>query len=155
PPFATTVTNVQAAAGELTLQNGFPPPPPGLITNNYAVDPNYRLGYVQIGNLDVQQEIEPTVLLNLDYTVTKGTRLDRLEAPNRSANGTRLSAVQPFDWQTSGGDSIASAGSLRLRKRLQHGLSIGGLYAWSKSIDNASSIGGGANIVAQNAFDLA
>ena len=63
--------------------------------------------------------------------------------------------MQPFNWQTSVGDSIASAGSVRLRKRLQHGLSIGGLYTWSKSIDNASSIGGGANIVAQNAFDLA
>ncbi|HXY50900.1 MAG TPA: TonB-dependent receptor [Terriglobales bacterium] len=155
PPFATAMTNVQSVTGELTLQNGFPPPATGLITNSYAVDPNYRLGYVQIWNLDVQQEIQPTLLLNLDYTGTKGTRLDILEAPNRSANGTRIPDVQPFDWQTSQGDSTAAAGSVRLRKRLQHGISIGGLYTWSKSIDNASTIGGGATVVAQNAFDLA
>ena len=51
------------------------------ITNNYAVNPNYRLGYVQIRNLDIQQQIRPTLLLNIDYTGTKGTDLDILEAP--------------------------------------------------------------------------
>ena len=33
--------------------------PPGSITNNFGVDPNYRLGYVQIWNVDVQQQILP------------------------------------------------------------------------------------------------
>jgi hypothetical protein len=33
---------------------------------------------------------------------------------------------------------------VRLRKRLANGFSIGGLYTFSKSIDDASSIGGGA-----------
>ncbi len=50
PPFATTQTNVQPSVGALTLQNGFPTPAAGFITNSYAVDPNYRLGYVQIRN---------------------------------------------------------------------------------------------------------
>jgi hypothetical protein len=154
PPFATTATNVQSDAVKLTLQNGFPPMQPGIITNNYAVDPNYRLGYVQIWNLDVQQEIKPTLLLNLDYTGTKGTRLDILQDPNRTATSTLIPNVQAFNWQTADGDSTASAGSVRIRKRLQHGVSIGGLYTWLKSIDNASTIGGGATVVAQNAFDL-
>ena len=61
PPFATTATNVQTAPGELTLQNGFPAATG--ITNNYAVNPNYRLGYVQIRNLDIQQQIRPTLLV--------------------------------------------------------------------------------------------
>ena len=102
PPFATAATNVQSAPGELTLQCGFPtatvvppqcaypPVPPGNITNNYAVNPNYRLGYVQIRNLDIQQQIRPTLLLNLDYTGTKGTDLDILEAPNRTPTGVRI-----------------------------------------------------------------
>jgi hypothetical protein len=68
PPFSTTVTNIQAIPGELTLENGFPAPTG--ITNNYAVNPDYRLGYVQIRNLDIQQQIRPTVLLNIDYTGT-------------------------------------------------------------------------------------
>ena len=115
PPFSTTQTNVESATLPLTLQNGFPPPASGLITNSYAVDPNYRLGYVQIWNLDVQQEIRPTVVLNLDYTGTKGTRLDIQEAPNRTATGVLFPTVQPFIFETSLGNSIAHAGSVRLR----------------------------------------
>ncbi len=41
--------------------DGFPACPAGEIENNYAVNPNYRLGYVQIRNLDVQQQIRPTL----------------------------------------------------------------------------------------------
>jgi hypothetical protein len=38
---------------------------------------------------------------------------------------------------------------------LQHGVSLGGSYTWSKAIDDASNIGGGGSVVAQNPFDLA
>ena len=155
PPFSIAQTNIQTIPGELTLQNGFPAPSSNEITNNYGVDPNYRLGYVQIWNLDIQQEIRPTLIVNLDYTGTKGTRLDILGAPNRTATGLRIPGVEPFDFESSLGDSRADAGSVRVRKRLQSGFSIGGTYTYSKSLDNASSIGGGANIVAQDAFDLA
>ena len=153
----------------LTLQNGFPAVAPGSITNNFGVDPNYRLGYVQIWNADIQQQILPTLIVNFDYTGTKGTRLDILEAPNRTATGVLFPGVQPFYWEDSVGDSTANAGSIRVRKRLQGGLSIGGRYTFSKSMDNASTIGSGEPLVAQgggraglsgvtnvaqNAFDL-
>jgi hypothetical protein len=151
PPFATTSTNVQAAPGALTLQSGFPPPAAGTITNNYAVNPNYHLGYVQIRNLDLQQQIRPTLLLNLDYTGTKGTDLDILEAPNRTLTGIRIAGVQAFTYENSVGDSEANAGSVRLRKRLSAGFSIGGTYTFSKSIDDASSIGAGATSAASSA----
>jgi len=144
PPFSIAQTNVQTAPGELTLQSGFPAVAPGEISNNYAVNPNYRLGYVQIRNLDVQQEIRPTLLLNLDYTGTKGTDLDILEAPNRTVTGLRIPNVQAFTYENSLADLSANAGTVRLRKRLSGGLSIGGLYTFSKSIDDASSIGSGA-----------
>ncbi|MGD0570902.1 MAG: TonB-dependent receptor [Candidatus Sulfotelmatobacter sp.] len=146
PPFATTVTNIQTAPGELTLQNGFPAA--SGITNNYAVNPNYRLGYVQIRNLDIQQQIRPTLLLNIDYTGTKGTDLDVLEAPNRTPTGILISGVDAFTYESSVADSEANAGSVRLRKRLAKGFSIGGLYTFSKSLDDASSIGAGATSVA-------
>jgi hypothetical protein len=170
PPFSTTATNTQSATTQLTLQNGFPPVPPGSITNNFGVDPNYRLGYVQIWNVDIQQQIRPTLIMNLDYTGTKGTRLDILEAPNRTATGVLFPGVQPFYWEDSVGDSTANAASVRVRKRLQAGFSMGGRYTFSKSLDNASTIGSGEPLVAQgagragvsgttnvaqNAFDLA
>ena len=91
PPFSTTATNTQSATTQLTLQDGFPPVPPGSITNNFGVDPNYRLGYVQIWNVDMQQQIRPTLIMNLDYTGTKGTRLDILEAPEPHRDRRALS----------------------------------------------------------------
>ncbi len=151
PPFSNTATNTQSATTILTLQNGFPPVPPGSISNNFGVDPNYRLGYVQIWNVDVQQQIRPTLIMNLDYTGTKGTRLDVLEAPNRTETGVLFPSVQPFYWENSVADSTANALSVRVRKRLQAGFSIGGRYTFSKSLDNASTIGSGEPIVAQGA----
>ena len=144
PPFSTTETNIQAAPGNLTLQAGFPPPSTSDITNNFAVNPDYRLGYVQIRNLDIQQQIRPTLLLNIDYTGTKGTDLDILEAPNRTPTGLLIANAQAFIYENSVGDSEANAGSIRLRKRLSNGFSIGAIYTFSKSIDNASSIGAGS-----------
>jgi len=142
PPFSTTATNIQTGPGELTLQSGFPAPTG--ITNSYAVNPNYRLGYVQIRNLDIQQQIRPTLLLNIDYTGTKGTDLDILEAPNRTATGIRIPGVQAFTYESALADSEANAGSVRLRKRLSRGFSVGGIYTFSKSLDDASSIAAGA-----------
>jgi trimeric autotransporter adhesin len=148
PPFSTAETNIQTATGNLTLQDGFPTPTTNSITNNYAVNPNYRFGYVQIRNLDIQQQIRPTILLNIDYTGSKGTNLDILEAPNRTISPAgiqiRIPNVQAFNYENSVGDSEANAASVRLRKRLAKGVSIGGLYTFSKSIDDASSIGAGA-----------
>jgi hypothetical protein len=148
PPFSIAETNIQTGPGNLTLQNGFPPPSANTVTNNYAVNPNYRFGYVQIRNVDIQQQIRPTLLLNIDYTGTKGTNLDILEAPNRTAIGIRIPNAQAFTYENSAGDSEANAGSVRLRKRLASGFSIGGMYTFSKSIDDASSIGAGATSAA-------
>ncbi|HYK40284.1 MAG TPA: TonB-dependent receptor, partial [Candidatus Eremiobacteraceae bacterium] len=58
PPFANTATNTTSVgalvSGEpLTLSEGFPPIPTSTVTNNFGVDPNYRLPYVQIWNLDI------------------------------------------------------------------------------------------------------
>ncbi|MBV9436981.1 MAG: TonB-dependent receptor [Acidobacteria bacterium] len=155
PPFAFTETNVSSAANFLTLENGFPPAV-AAVTNNFAIDKNYKLGYVQIWNLNVQAEVKPSLLVNIGYNGSKGTDLDIQRAPNRLPNGQlRIPGVQPFILETSQGDSILHAGTLQVRKRLRHGISAQGTYVFSKSIDNASTIGGGAVVVAQNDLDLA
>jgi len=48
PPFAITATNVSPYGNFLTLENGFSSTSETAVTNNYALDPNYRIGYVQI-----------------------------------------------------------------------------------------------------------
>jgi hypothetical protein len=170
PPFAVAQTNPTPTPTSLTLQNGFPVAindSANHITNTYAVDPNYRLAYVQSWNLNIQQEIKTSLVINIGYTGAKGTHLDIVRAPDQLATGgprfvactpttpAATNCVQPFLFESSEGSSILHQGTLRVRKRLRHGLSLGGTYIYSKSIDNASSIGGGVAVVAQNDLDIA
>jgi hypothetical protein len=155
PPFAVTGTNIYSSASPLSLQNGFPVAAnSGLITNNYAVNPNYRLGYVQNWTLDIQRELPFGMVMNLTYQGAKGTHLDVLTAPNRTPTGLLIPNVESFLYETSIADSIYNGGSLRIRKRMKNGFSIGGTYTYSKSLDDASSIGGGTSVVAQNPQDI-
>jgi hypothetical protein len=157
PPFSQTQTNIYSTLLPLSLQNGFPALAATAVTNNYGIDPNYRVGYAQIWNVDLQRDLGKFgLVLNLDYTGTKGTRLDVIEAPNRTATGLRIADVQPFNWEASEGDSILHSGAVRLNRRLGRGMSFGGTYQFSKSIDNASTVSGagGQGVVAQDAFDL-
>ncbi|HTP70011.1 MAG TPA: TonB-dependent receptor [Dongiaceae bacterium] len=158
PPFAETATNVSPYGDFLTLENGFPGNSQTAVTNNYALDPNYRLGYVQIWNLDIQRQLPGNVQLNVGYNGAKGTRLDteRALVPSCVDTGTctNLAASAPFIFESSEGNSILHAASVRVRKRMSKGLGISAQYVFSKSIDDASSIGGGGTVVAQNPFDL-
>jgi len=152
PPFANAATNTTDVLGllgmtPLTLANGFPAASSSTVTNNFAVNPNYRLGYVQIWNLDIQQELPDGVIMNAGYNGSKGTRLDTERALLVSGN-------QPFIYESSEGNSILHAASIRLRKRMAKGIGFSAQYVYSKSIDDASSIGGGGSVVAQNPFDI-
>jgi len=60
PPFATTQTIRSGTLQPVTdTRHGFPGTASGAVTNNFAIDPNYRLGYVQIWNLDLQKTLPP------------------------------------------------------------------------------------------------
>ncbi len=148
PPFAETATNVATTSNFLNLANAFPNPAPGTITNNFAIDPNYRLAYVQLWNVDIQRDLGGGLLLNVDYNGSKGTRLDTERA-------ILIAGLQPFTYESSAGNSVYNAGSIRFRKRLAKGIALSATYIYSKSIDDASSIGGGGVVVAQNPFDIA
>src|SRR5690242_4496567 len=149
PPFAETATNVSAPGSpDLTLESGFPASSAGTVTNNFAVDPNYRLGYVQIWNLNVQQQIPNGFLLNVGYNGSKGTRLDVERA-------IVVAGAQPFLYESSAANSVLHAGSISIRKRMSKGIGFGATYVYSKSIDDASSIGGGGSVVSQDPFDIA
>jgi hypothetical protein len=159
PPFAVTQTNTTPgftpSDARLTLENGFPTPPPSEVTNTFGVDPNYRVGYAHQWNLDVQRDLPLNIQMSLDYTGTKGTHLDVAQAPNRTLTGLRIANVQSFTWETSSGNSIYHGGSVQLQRRFSRGISVGGSYTYSKMIDDASSFNGGSGSgIAQDAFNL-
>jgi len=155
PPFATTGTVLATAAAPVLLQQALNGISPDATNNTYGIDPHYQLGFVQIWNLDIQRDLTRTVNLGLGYVGTKGANLDILRAPNRGPGGLRIAGVPPFIWESSGADSIMNMFTVRLRKRLTKGVAAGVTYTLSKSIDDASSIGGSGSVVAQNDLDLA
>ncbi|MBI4873997.1 MAG: TonB-dependent receptor [Acidobacteria bacterium] len=162
PPFANTSNQSTSAAHPLTIQTGFLSMPAVKITNSYAIDRFYRIGYAQSWNFSVQKELPHALVAEIGYLGTKGTRLDIQRQPNRAAPGNPLTAEQRrqignavgFTFESSEGSSIYHAGQFRLTRRFRQGMSFNSMYTWSKSIDNASTFGGGGNVVAQNDQDL-
>jgi len=162
PPWSTSELRIAGANDVLTLENGFPATVAArnTIQNTYAVNPNYNVGYAQIWNLSVETNVASNTALVVTYTGTKGTNLDLLYAPNRTTPGS-LSPTGPvanagnFIYDTSGANSIYNSLQVRVQKRLSHGIMINGTYTYAKSIDDASSIGGGTPIVVQDSNNLA
>jgi hypothetical protein len=153
PPFAETATNAATPSSFLNLADAFPALTPGTVTNNFAINPNYKLAYVQLWNVDIQRDLGGGFLLNIDYNGSKGTRLDTERAILIPGN-PQQPMQQPFTYESSEGNSVFHAGSVRIRKRLAKGISLNATYIYSKSIDDASSIGGGGVVVAQNPLDI-
>jgi hypothetical protein len=125
------------------------------------VDKGYRLGYIQTWNFQVQQSLPHQLVMELGYLGTKGTRLDIQEYPNRAAAGSsqlgstlQIANATGFVYDTWNGNSIYHAAQARITRRFAKGISANLLYTFSKSIDDASSIGGGGTVYAQNANDL-
>jgi hypothetical protein len=163
PPFAIAATNAITAAdlatSPLTLQNGFPNASASQVTNNYALNPNYKLAYVQIWNLDIQHQLPWNMQLNIGYNGAKGTRLDTQRAliptcESVSCQTSPNEAIAPFIYESSEGNSSLNAASVRLRKRMSKGIGVSLQYVFSKSLDDAASIGLGSTIVAQNPFNI-
>jgi hypothetical protein len=162
PPFATASTLVTTPKQVLTLENGFPTLGPNILTNTFALDPNFRTPYAQTWNFSLEDEIVRNVILSVGYIGTKGSKLQLLLAPDTvppgspitSGSQTALKNTLAFTYETDGADSIYNALQVGLRRQFHGGFSMSGQYVFSKSIDDAASVGGAGNIVAQNYLDL-
>ncbi len=152
PPFADVQTNQATAGAPITLEHGFLQPQ---AAGNYSVNKNYRLPYVQVWNVDVQRTLPWGVVLNVGWNGAKGTRLDVLTAPGRTADASLSGVI--YNYSDSIGFSNYNAGTVRLRKRMQGGIAVGATYTYSHAIDDASAIGGNGGttaVVAQNAQNI-
>ncbi len=156
PPFATYQSLYTSSAQVLTIENGFPAS--STITNRGGVDPNYRDGYAQIWTLGTETSFSQNWILDLTYTGTKGTNLDLLRAPNRAPLGTsplntqaelQIPYANSFYFDQSGANSIYNGLQVRLVHRFTKGVQLQAFYTFSKSLDNASTIGGTSPVVVQ------
>ena len=158
PPFAKTYSVNTSTAQPLSILNGFTLVQSKSITNTFAIDRNYRVGYAQTWNVALQQDLPKSLTLELNYVGTKGTRLDMQRLPNRAAPGSPLTSEQRrlignatgFTFDSSDGNSIYHSGTVRVSRRFRRGISANLNYTFSKSIDNASSVGGGGGVVVQD-----
>ena len=110
---------------------------------------------MQVWNLNLQRTLPWNILLNLGYNGSKGTRLDVIDAPGRSAT-TSLSGVF-YDYEDSVAFSNYNALTFSARKRMSGGISLQATYTYSHSIDDASTIGGNGGTstsIAQNWQDI-
>ena len=167
PPFATSSTQLTTPTEPLVLQtallqiqNGNA----GRILNTTAVNPFYRDGRAQIWTLGTETTFSRNWLLDLTYTGTKGDNLDILRAPNRAPAGTnpldtqaelKIPEAVSFLYDQSGAHSIYNALQVRVIHRFTHGFSFQGIYTFSKSLDNSSSIGGASPTVVQQDGNVA
>jgi hypothetical protein len=154
PPFITNLSLINSTSAPIPIQNILTSASPSQLTNTYAVDPNYRPGYAQTWNVSIQQSLPKAFVLDLEYLGTKGTRLDTEIQPYSALVGAGGGRVASFIYDQSNGNSIYHALQTRLVRRFSRGVSMTALYTFSKSIDDASTIGGGMAVVAQNPLDL-
>ncbi len=155
PPFAVTQTNIanQQGCGALQLANAFGCST-ATIQNNFSANKNYRLGHVQVWNIDIQKTLGLGIVTNIGYNGSKSGELDILRAPNRTPAGLLNPDAQAFNYEDSVGYARFQGLSVNVRKRLQKGISIQATYLYGHSIDDASSVGGSNSVVAQDPNNL-
>ena len=153
PPFATasTLTQQTAATVPLSFQTNLSTALPGTLTNTVAVNPNYQVPYLIFWNAGIEYNLTRSTFLELMYTGTRAVHLDQLLGFSSATNGATKAAG--FMYDTSGAISIYHGLQVRLQRRMTRGLMFMARYTYSKSLDDASTIGGGSQTVIQNNTD--
>ena len=158
PPLSFTSSVQNTAALPLSLANGFHTSI-GAPTNTFAVDPNFRVGYVNTWNLAVQRDLPGSLVVIATYLGSKGTRAMQEFLPNTYPIGATSpcpTCPTGFTYLTSNGNSTREAGQIELRRRLHNGFTATAEYTFAKAIDDGALGGRGqaANVIAQNWLDL-
>ena len=162
---AYTYTNSQgqtvtrpATTANLSLSNpnsGFNCSTQLTLTNNWAVDPRYRLGMLQVYNFNLQRTLPLQMVFNIGYNGSKASGLDVVGSPNASPSGVSTPGIAPFDFEESLASSHSNQLVVSLQKRQQKGVALGFTYVYAHAIDNASGVGGAVGTPIQNFYNLA
>jgi hypothetical protein len=159
PPLSRAFSIPNTPQNPLTLANPFPASA-DVATNTFAVDPDFRVGYVHNWQASVQRDLPASLTITATYLGSHGSNLIQEFLPNTYAPG----AINPcpscplgFVYLTSSGHSTRNAGQLQVRRRLRNGLTWTTQYTYARAYDNATSFNGASltgSAVAQNWRDL-
>ncbi len=123
----------------------------------FSVDPNFKQQYSIQSSASVEQQLAPSLSLELGYIYYAGVHIQQIQEANLAATGV----VDPFvgprytpkpgstngepnativqnDQTTSAGHSTYNGLTASLSKKYGHGLQFQVNYTWSKAIDNVS-----------------
>jgi hypothetical protein len=171
PFFSYTALNNPGAGSFYNFNNSNPQFPANTLRATY-VDPNPKRNYVVQWNLNLQQQITPTVAGMVAYVGSRGIhqpfRVDEanLVLPTKTSAGYLWPEVDVDGNLVSGpnagnppdvinpnfgsiramfykGHSYYNALETQLAKRMSHGLQLQGTFTWAKSMDTSSATGAG------------
>lgn len=152
-PLSNSLNVSRSASCPLTLADGFLNCS-GTTPDNFAVDPNLRVGYAQLWNLSAQRDLPGALVMTASYLGTKGTHGTQEYLPNTYPIGATNPCPQcpvGFTYRTSGGNLEREAGQLQLRRRLRAGITATLEYTFAKAIDDDTDVGGQGHVVASSA----
>jgi hypothetical protein len=154
----------QFVANPRRVADGLNPIPnldPSVVADNpeggmLAVDPNFRPGYAEQFNLQLQYQLPRDMVTKIGYVGNLGRRLDQTydynqPEPGPGAPGPRrpLSSIAPrvvgVTYNVFDGLSNYHSLQATLEKRFSRGFGFLASYTWAKSIDNVANAFGGAS----------
>jgi hypothetical protein len=111
-------------------------------TTTQAINANFRVGYNQLWQLAVQQNLKWNMVSTVTYFASKGTALPQQLLPNSYAPGGSPICVSGFicpagyTYETSNGNSVYDSVQAQLNRRTRGGLGWNLSYSFAKSIDD-------------------
>lgn len=134
--------------------------------NLFSVDPNFRSAYSYSYNFNVEQKLNPALLLTLGYVGGQGRKQLYISDVNQAAVGSTSlgtfaqNATRPYGAQfpyygvinqiTSGGSSNYNSLQVTLKSSNYHGLTSQFAYTWAHNLDVITQY---RNTSPQNSFD--
>ncbi|MBZ5583251.1 MAG: TonB-dependent receptor [Acidobacteriia bacterium] len=155
PPLATA-WNLYIQDGPMNMANAFADPASrgtNTISNTFAIDPNYKVGYAQQWTFSIQHNLPYSFQTNVSYMGVKGTDLDRQIAPWVVPPGAAAAPYPTgYTYETFGGNSIYNALNVMLIRRFRAGLSANATYTFAKGIQDGSTAQNWLNFAADRAI---
>ncbi|MFZ0934831.1 MAG: TonB-dependent receptor, partial [Bryobacteraceae bacterium] len=159
-PLSTSVTQQYpvSLAPTLSLENALTLPAISTTPQTFALDPNFRVGYIHYWQTSIQQNLSGSFVATFTYSGNKGTHQVQEFLPWTFPAGVPSSGYPSgYVNETSNGNSNYNAASAQLQHRFHNGFLANATYVFSKAIDDAQSLGGrgaAASGYAQNWLDL-